>query len=61
MDLIKWKNNIWPMIEYLGGKANKLAYYIILFYYLIKWKLINLLINYLINDQNLFLTRKYVS
>ena len=38
------------MIEYLGGKANKLAYYIILFYYLIKWKLINLLINYLIND-----------
>ena len=61
MDLIKWKNNIWSMIEYLGGKANKLAYYIILFYYLIKWKLINLLINYLINDQNLVLTRKYVS
>ena len=50
MDLIKWKNNIWPMTKYLGGKANKLAYYIILFYYFIKWKLINLLINYLIKD-----------
>ena len=42
------------MYGYLGSK-------VILFYYLIKWKLINLLIIYLFKNQNLFLTRKYVS
>ena len=45
----------------MGGKVDFISLLYCLFYYLIKWKLINILINYLIKNQNLFLIRKYVS
>ena len=44
MDLIKYKKKKKQYIAHIldmGGKAKKLAYFIVLFYYLIKWKLIN--------------------
>ena len=46
--------------QYVGPSSSHgrqwliLAHYIVLFYYLIKWKLINMLINYLIKNQIFF-------
>ena len=38
----------------MGGKVEYISQLYCLFYYLIKWKLINMLINYLIKNQIFF-------